>query len=431
MATCQEQGMWAQILEKGVAALADELSDEASVHLSEKFGSRNYKPLPVNASRAEGARIWDGAGNEYIDCIGAYSAMAHGHLSPAIVRAVVQQMEKVTVTSRAFYNSEVALFLHGLATYCDLDMCCPMNSGAEAIETCLKLARKWGYTVKGVPQNQAEIIVFEDNFHGRTITVVGFSTEEGYKTNFGPFTPGFKVIPFGDLDALKAAITPNTVAILAEPIQAEGGILIPPDGFLQQVRQLCTEENVLLIWDEIQTGFCRTGKKFAWQYEDAKPDLMAVGKPLGGGILPVSAAVGTAEVVGVFRPGDHGSTFGGNPLGAAVALTALAEMEVNDYAGRSARLGAHAVAKLRAMPFDEIKEVRGRGLLIGVELDESVDTNAITHALMDHGILTKQTRHRTFRLTPPITIEDDLLDEALDRFEQALASVLQGTGAKA
>ena len=298
-----------------------------------------------------------------------------------------------------------------------------MNSGAEAIETCLKLARKWAYTIKGVPEDLAEIIVFEENFHGRTITIVGFSSEENYKKDFGPFTPGFKVVPYGDLEALKAAIGPNTAAVLGEPIQAEGGILIPYEGFLKDVRTLCTENNCLLIWDEVQTGFCRTGYRFGWQHEDAKPDLMAVGKPLGGGLLPVSAAVGTKEVMEVFKPGDHGSTFGGNPLGAAVAIAALADLEVNDFAGRSRRLGARAMAFLNGMGIKGVKEIRGRGMLIGVEVDETVDTKKLADALLRNGLLTKETRHRTFRLTPPISIEEDVLDDALVRFEKSLREV--------
>jgi ornithine--oxo-acid transaminase len=298
-----------------------------------------------------------------------------------------------------------------------------MNSGAEAIETCLKLARKWAYTVKGVPEDQAEVIVFEENFHGRTITIVGFSSEEGYKRNFGPFTPGFKVVPFGDIEALRAAITPNTAAILGESIQAEGGILIPYDGFLREVRDLATESNCLLIWDEVQTGFCRTGNRFGWQHEDAKPDLMAVGKALGGGLLPVSAAVGKSEVMETFKPGDHGSTFGGNPLGSAVAIAAMADLEVNDFASRSRRLGDQAKSTLLAKNMKGVKEVRGRGLLIGIEVDDTIDTKKLAEALLKRGLLTKETRHRTFRLTPPISVEEDVLMDALDRFEAALKEV--------
>lgn len=408
---------------KGVDAMARELTTEETISLTNRYGTHNYKPLAVNIVKAEGARVWDDQGREFIDCIGAYSAVTHGHLNKHVVAAAKQQLDAVAVTSRAYYNAHVALFLKALCEYCELDMACPMNSGAEAIETCLKLARKWGYTKKGIPADQAEVIVFEENFHGRTITIVGFSSEEGYKRDFGPFTPGFKVVPFGDMDALKAAITPNTCAVLAEPIQAEGGILIPPDGFLASVRELCTANNVLLIWDEIQTGFCRTGHRFAWQHEDARPDLMAVGKPLGGGLLPVSAAVGVKEVMEVFRPGDHGSTFGGNPLGSAVAVAALADMEVHGYAERSRTMGERAMAHLRGAKLKGVKDLRGRGLLIGIEVDETVDTKKLAEALLKNGLLTKETRHRTFRLTPPISIDDATLTEAVSRFERSLREV--------
>lgn len=390
------------------------------------YGTHNYKPLPVNVVKGQGARVWDAAGREYIDCIGSYSAVAHGHLNPAVVKAVKEQLDNIAVVSRAFNSVEVGLFLKGLAEYTGLDRVCPMNTGAEAVETCIKLARKWGYTVKGVERNKAEIIVFSDNFHGRTTTIVGFSTEEDYKEFFGPYTPGFVVVPFGDIDAVRTAITPNTVAILAEPIQAEGGMIVPADGYMSDLRALCDKENVLLVWDEVQTGFCRTGKRFAWEHEaDARPDLMAVGKPLGGGLLPVSAAVGRNHVMEVFQPGDHGSTFGGNPLGSAAALAALAEMEVHDFAGRAQRLGDHGMERLRAMPIDQLIDVRGRGLLIGFEVDESVDLNQLTAKFTELGVLTKQTRKRTYRLTPPLVIEEQLWDDALDRVEQALRSVCQ------
>jgi ornithine--oxo-acid transaminase len=312
--------------------------------------------------------------------------------------------------------------LKGLAEYAELDMVCPMNTGAEAIETTIKLARKWAYTKKGVPKDKAEIIVCEENFHGRTTTIVGFSSEAKYKEGFGPFTPGFKMIPFGDAGALRDAITPNTAAFLCEPIQAEGGILMPPDGWMAEVRSICTENNVLLAWDEIQTGFCRTGRKFAWQYEDAKPDLMAVGKPLGGGLLPVSAAIGTKEVMEVFTPGDHGSTFGGNPLASVVALTALAEMEVNDYAGRSAALGERLKNGLECINNPKIKEVRGRGLLVGMEVADDVDGKKLTKSFIECGILTKETRSKTFRFAPPLVIEESLVDEIVERTAKALGA---------
>ncbi len=412
--------LWQEIAERGVHAVVAELSDQQAAELSEQYGTHNYRPLPVNIARGEGARVWDAAGREYIDCIGAFSAVAHGHLNPAIVRALREQLDEVTVISRAFYSREVGLFMKGLADYTGLDMSCPMNSGAEAIETAMKLARKWGYRVKGIPEGKAEIIVCDGNFHGRTITIVGASSEAGYKSDFGPYTPGFKVIPLGDIDALKSAINENTCAFLCEPIQAEGGINIPQDGWMKEVRDVCTEHNVLLIWDEIQTGFCRTGERFAWQYEDAKPDLMAVGKPLGGGALPVSAAVGQKHVMEVFQPGDHGSTFGGNPLAAAVGLAAMAEMETKDYAGRSKSLGARLKKGLESFDFPFIKEIRGRGLLVGLEVDESVDTQAMSRAYVKHGILTKETRKRTFRYTPPIIVSEEQIDDILTRTEDVL-----------
>ncbi|MCW5937571.1 MAG: ornithine--oxo-acid transaminase [Fimbriimonadaceae bacterium] len=423
MAPTTRTSLWQEIADRGVPSIVAELSDAEAVQMTERYGAHNYKPLPVNIVRADGAEAWDGSGKRYIDCVGAYSAVAHGHLSERVVEAIKEQLERLSLTSRAFYTSEVALFMKGLAEYCGLDMVCPMNTGAEAVETCIKLARKWAYTVKGVPKDQAEILVCEDNFHGRTTTIVGFSTEPGYKANFGPFTPGFKVIPFGNIEALRAAITPNTAAFMAEPIQAEGGIIIPPEGWMAEVAKLCRENRVLLIWDEVQTGFCRTGRRFAWQYEDAEPDLVAVGKPLGGGIMPVSAAVGKAEVMEVFHPGDHGSTFGGNPLGAVVALTALAEMEAEDFAGQAVRAGTRFTEGLLALQSPHIKEVRSRGLLVGMEVSAEVDTAELTHQFLHHGVLTKETRHRTFRFTPPIVITDEQVDEAVDRVGKSLAAL--------
>ena len=415
---------WQDVLQKGFRHLAEELSYDQVHELFDDYSTHNYKPLPVNLIKGDGIRVWDEKGNEYLDFIGTYSATAHGHLNPKVVQALKDQLDQVAVVSRAFYNAEVGLFCKALADYSDLDMVCPMNSGAEANETCIKLARKWAYTVKGVPHDQAEIIVFQDNFHGRTTTIVGFSTEEAYKANFGPFTPGFKVVPFGDIEAVRAAITPNTAAILGEPIQAEGGIIIPPDGFMADLRRLCTEQNVLLIWDEVQTGFSRTGKRFAWQYEDARPDLLAVGKPLGGGLLPVSAAVGRREVMEVFKPGDHGSTFGGNPLAASVAITALAVMETENYSGNSTEMGNWMMDALRHLPYSQIIEVRGRGLLIGFEVDDSVDTALLSANLTKNGILTKETRNKTFRLTPPLTIEKSVSEEAIERIDKAFRATL-------
>lgn len=408
---------------KDILAEVAKLTDDQAIHLTEEYGAHNYHPLHVNLVRADGIYAWDGSGKQYIDCIGSYSAVANGHLSPYIVDTIIRQLGRLTLTSRAVYTSELAAFLKALCEYTDSEMACPMNTGAEAVETGLKLARKWAYTVKGVPDNQAEIIVASDNFHGRTITIVGFSTEPGYQKHFGPFTPGFKVVPFGDLEALRQAITPNTAAILMEPIQAEGGILFPPAGYMASVRRLCDDHRILLMWDEIQTGFCRTGKKFAWQHEDAKPDLMLLGKALGGGIMPVSAVVGTREAVSVFHPGDHGSTFGGNPLACVVGIAALEEMDARDLAGNSERMGQRMLDGLRSMDFECIEDVRGRGLLVGLEVRAGTDTKALSRAFLDEGVLTKETRSRTFRFAPPLTITPEEVDMVLAKIARALATV--------
>ncbi len=408
---------------KDIFAEIEGLTDAEAIAMTEKYGAHNYHPLHVNLVRAKGVYAWDGAGKQYIDCIGSYSAVANGHLSEAIISALKKQLDKVTLTSRAVYTSEMALFLKVLCEFTGTDMACPMNTGAEAVETAIKLARKWAYTVKGVASDKAEIITAVDNFHGRTTTIIGFSTEAQYKEHFGPFTPGFLTVPFGDLAAIEAAITPNTAAILFEPIQAEGGILFPPDGFMAGLRKLCTKHNVLLIWDEIQTGFCRTGKKFAWEHEDAKPDLMCLGKALGGGVMPVAAVVGTKEVLGVFKPGDHGSTFGGNPLAAVVGIAAMAEMDELDLAKQSEVKGAWLLAELKKLPHDFIEDVRGRGLLVGLEVKEGIDTKKLSEAFLGNGILTKETRSRTFRFAPPLTITQDELHQVVAKTVAALNAV--------
>ncbi|MCH8274110.1 MAG: ornithine--oxo-acid transaminase [Armatimonadetes bacterium] len=411
--------MW----EHGLREAVERLSDDDAMQMTERYGAHNYAPLPVNIVRAKGALVYDGSGKEYIDCIGCYSAVAHGHLSEFISRAAKEQLEKITLISRAVYTSEMALLVKGLCDYTGCEMACPMNTGAEAVETAIKLARKWAYKVKGVPDGEAEIIVAEDNFHGRTTTIVGFSTEEQYRDGFGPFTPGFTIVPFADIGALKAAITPNTAAVMLEPIQAEGGVVIPPDGYLEAVREACTEKDVLLIWDEIQTGFCRTGKRFAWQHEDAPGDLLCLGKALGGGVMPVSAVVGRRDVLEVFTPGDHGSTFGGNPLGAVVALAAMAEMEVKDMCENSARMGSRLLKSLRSLEHECIEDVRGRGLLVGLEVYEGTDTKALADAFLQNGILTKETRSRTFRFAPPLIIDEATVDEIIRRTSDALRAV--------
>lgn len=408
---------------KDIFAAIDRLSDEEAIAMTEQYGAHNYHPLHVNVVRADGVYAWDGAGNKYIDCIGSYSAVANGHLSQFIIKAIVHQLEKVTLTSRAVYTSEMALFLKTLCEFTEMDMACPMNTGAEAIETAIKLARKWAYTVKGVPDGKAEIIAAQDNFHGRTTTIIGFSTEAQYKEHFGPFTPGFLVVPFGDLAAVESAITPNTAAILMEPIQAEGGILFPPAGYMAALRALCTKHNVLLIWDEIQTGFCRTGKRFAWQHEDAKPDMMCLGKALGGGVMPVSAVVGSKDVLSVFKPGDHGSTFGGNPLASVIGIAAMTEMLDLDLERQSAAKGKWLLDALSALPYDFIEDVRGRGLLVGLEVKEGVDTKKLVEAFVQNGVLTKETRSRTFRYAPPLTITQEELELVVAKTKAALDAV--------
>lgn len=408
---------------KNVRSLVSALSDAEAIEITEKYGAHNYHPLHVNIVRAEGIYAFDGSGKRYIDCIGSYSAVANGHLSPYLLDTLREQLNYITLTSRAVYTSELALFLKTLCEYTDMEMACPMNTGAEAVETAIKLSRKWAYTVKGVPADQAEIIVAAENFHGRTTTIVGFSTEAQYKEHFGPFTPGFKVVPFGDIGALRAAIGPNTAAVLMEPVQAEGGILFPPDGYMAAVRKLCTERNCLLVWDEIQTGFCRTGKKFAWQHEDAKPDLMCLGKALGGGVLPVSAVVGSEDVVGVFRPGDHGSTFGGNPLSSVVAIAAMFEMDDKALAQNSATMGAALLNALSAASHPAVEDIRGRGLLVGLEVREGVDTKKLSEAFLGQGLLTKETRSRTFRFAPPLTMTASDVAKVADKILGALNSV--------
>ncbi|MBS1706085.1 MAG: ornithine--oxo-acid transaminase [Armatimonadetes bacterium] len=404
------------------------LSPDDAVQMAERYGTHNYHPLPLNLVRVDGPYAYDKVGNQYIDCVGAYSAVAQGHLNEVVSDAMIEQLKIMGLVSRAVHTPELGYFLKTICEYTDLDMCCPMNTGAEAIETALKLARKWGYTVKGIPADKAEIIVATENFHGRTITIVGFSTEKQYQEGFGPFTPGFKVVPFGDIEAVRAAITPNTAAILMEPIQAEAGILFPPAGFMADLRAVCDENNVLLIWDEIQTGFGRTGKRFAWQHEDAKPDMMTLAKALGAGLYPVSAVVGRREVMEVFKPGDHGSTFGGNPIGAIVGIAAIEEMEREGLVDNSRAMGDRL--KSEFLKFDDrvIEEVRGRGLLVGLEVHEGIDTKRLTAAFLENGVITKETRHRTFRFAPPLTVDESVVMEIVARVKRALDSVTATAG---
>ncbi|HIK27360.1 MAG: ornithine--oxo-acid transaminase [Oscillatoriaceae bacterium SKW80] len=391
------------------------------INLETTYGANNYHPLDVVLTKGQGVWVWDIEGNQYLDCLSAYSALNQGHCHPRILQAMVEQASKLTLTSRAFYNDQLGLFYQKLSQLSGLPKVLPMNSGAEAVETAIKAIRKWAYTVKGVPANQAEIIVCKNNFAGRTISLISFSTEKQYRFGFAPFTPGFKVIPYGDAAALEAAITANTAAFFLEPIQGEGGIIIPPDGYLREVERICRENNVLLVFDEIQTGLGRTGKMFAFEYEGVKPDGITVGKALSGGFYPISAFVSTHEVMDVFNPGDHGSTFGGNPLAAAVGRAALDVIVDERLTERAAELGDYFISGLREIKSPYVKEVRGRGLLIGVELKPSAGgARRFCKALMQVGILAKETREHIIRFAPPLVITRSQLDWALERIEGVL-----------
>ncbi len=386
-----------------------------AIRLAEQYGAHNYHPLPIVIVRGEGVWVYDENGRRYLDALASYSALNHGHRHPKIIQALVDQMERVTLTSRAFHNEQLGPFLKELCAVTGQEVALPMNTGAEAVETAIKAARKWGYTVKGVPGGEAEIIVCSGNFHGRTTAIVGFSSEEQYRYGFGPFAPGFKIVPYGDFDALEQAFSERTVAFMAEPIQGEAGIIIPPPGYIQHARDLCDAHGALLVLDEIQTGFGRTGKLFASEHEDVKPDVLIVGKALGGGVYPVSAALSSAEVMGVFTPGDHGSTFGGNPLGAAVGRAALAVLLEERLAERSAELGAIMLSALRDVASPHVKEVRGRGLFVGVEIKTSSGTaRPFCEALMAKGILAKETHHQVIRFAPPLTIDRETLHWAVE-----------------
>ncbi len=389
------------------------------IELEEHYGAHNYHPLDIVIERAEGVWVYDVEGGKYMDFLSAYSAVNQGHCHPRILKALTDQAQKVTLTSRAFRNDQLGLLYKQLCVLSGMEKVLPMNSGAEAVETAIKAVRKWGEKVKGVGRDKAEIIVCANNFHGRTTTIVGFSTEEQYKDGFGPFTPGFKVVPFGDIEALGEAINENTVAFMFEPIQGEGGILMPPEGFLPAAQKLCREKNVLFVADEIQTGLGRTGKLFAWQHElEEKPDMLIIGKALSGGFYPVSAVLSSNEIMGVFKPGDHGSTFGGNPLAAAVAREALRVIEDEKLPERSARLGAMLMDKLKTIRSSRIKEIRGRGLFIGIELNEKA--RPYCEALKNKGLLVKETHENVIRLAPPLVISEEELDWAFNLVKEAL-----------
>ena len=389
---------------------------------AERYSARNYHPLPVVLERGEGSWVWDVEGNRYLDMLSSYSAVNQGHRHPAIVAAAREQLDRLTLTSRAFHNDRMGPFLRELCEASGFDAALPMNTGAEAVETAIKMVRKWGYEVRGVPDDRAEIVVCEDNFHGRTTTIVGFSSEAQYRQGFGPFTPGFTLIPYGDIDALAAAIGPDTVGFLVEPIQGEAGVIVPPDGYMREAAELCRENGVALVADEIQTGLGRTGRMFCCDWESVRPDVLVVGKALGGGVYPVSAAVADAEFMDVFRPGDHGSTFGGNPLGAAVGMAALRVIMDEDLARRSDELGSWLMDRLRAIRSPHVEEVRGRGLMIGVVIRESSGTaRPFCEALQARGILAKETHRQVVRFAPPLTVARDDLEAALVEIEAVLA----------
>ena len=391
--------------------------------LEDRYGARNYAPFDIVIERAEGVWVWDIEGRRYLDCLAAYSAVNQGHCHPRIVEALVRQSRKVAVTSRAFHNAELGKFFRDVCELTGYERALPMNTGAEAVETAIKLARKWAYTKKGVEPGKAEILAFANNFHGRTTTIVGFSSEEQYRDGFGPFTPGFELLPFGDGSAARAAVGPNTAAVLVEPIQGEGGIIVPPDGFLAELREVCSERNTLLIADEIQSGLGRTGTMFACEHDGVRPDVMLLGKALSGGLYPVSVVVADAEIMDVFRPGDHGSTYGGNPVGAAVARAALAVLREERLVENSARLGERALRRLRGARASCVREVRGRGLWIGIELHESAGgARRYCERLAELGLLCKETHDHVIRFAPPLVIAQDELDWALDRIEKVLTA---------
>ncbi|MFH1278296.1 MAG: ornithine--oxo-acid transaminase [Candidatus Eisenbacteria bacterium] len=394
------------------------MDTRAYIELEDRYGAHNYHPLDVVVAKAEGVWVWDVDGKKYLDCLAAYSAVNQGHCHPRLVKVMKEQAAKVTLTSRAFRNDQLGLLYKDMVGMTGMEKMLPMNTGAEAVETAIKAARKWGYTVKGIPENKAEIIVCTDNFHGRTTTIVGFSSERQYREGFGPFTPGFKIIPYGDLAALAGAITPNTCAFLVEPIQGEAGIIIPRDGYLKEAETLCRKNTVLLILDEIQSGLGRTGKLFAHEWENVKPDGLIIGKALSGGFYPVSAFLSRADVMDVFHPGDHGSTFGGNPLGCAVAREALAVIREEKLVENAAKVGPYFMEKLRAIRSDRLKEVRGRGLWIAVELDRPARPDC--EALQERGMLCKETHANVIRIAPPLTITKEEVDWAAGRIKEVL-----------
>jgi len=392
------------------------------IALVERAAAHNYHPLPVVIASAKGVWVTDVDGNKYMDMLAAYSAVNFGHGHPELVATAQKQLDRVTLTSRAFHNDQLGPMCSALAELCNMEAVLPMNTGAEGVETAIKTARKWGYTKKGVAEGKAKIICCAENFHGRTTTIISFSTDPQCRNGFGPFTPGFEIVQFGDVEALKGAIDENTVAFLVEPIQGEAGIIVPPDGYLEQVREVCSENNILFIADEIQSGLGRTGFTFACEHEGVQPDIFILGKALGGGIMPVSAVVSSREILSVFTPGDHGSTFGGNPLSAAVARKVIEILNTHKYQNNAREMGAHLFERLRAIKTDKIKEIRGRGLWVGVEFKESAG-KAMTYCLklMEMGMLCKDTHQQTMRLAPPLCITKEEIDWAVERMQKVLA----------
>jgi ornithine--oxo-acid transaminase len=400
------------------------MTSKELIQIEDQYGAHNYHPLDVVLAKGEGIWVYDLEGNKFLDFLSAYSSINQGHCHPRLVKALTDQAKKLTITSRAFRNDQLALFCKEVCELAGMEMMLPMNSGAEAVETAIKAIRKWGYQVKGIPKDKAEIITCAGNFHGRTTTIVGFSTEPLYKEFFGPFTPGFVSVPYGDAKAIEKAINKNTAAVLVEPIQAEGGVLIPPVGYLKQVAEICKVKNVLLVLDEIQTGLGRTGKLFACRYEDVQPDLFILGKALSGGFYPVSAVVSNTEVLGLFTPGEHGSTFAGNPLACAVAREALNVLVEEKLVEKAAELGNYFMDRLRTIQSKHIQEVRGRGLLIGVELKkESGGARRFCEALQKEGLLCKETHEHVIRFAPPLVIKKDEIDWAFARIKKVLETL--------
>jgi ornithine--oxo-acid transaminase len=394
------------------------------IDLEKKFGANNYKPLDVVLSTGAGVWVEDVEGNRYLDCLSSYSALNQGHCHPKILAAMVEQAQKITLTSRAFRNDKLGLFYKKLSDMTGYGMSLPMNSGAEAVETAIKVARKWAYSVKGIPRNSAEIIVANGNFHGRTVTIISFSSTPLYKDDFGPFTPGFRMVSYGDLDQIKEMMNPNTAAVLIEPIQGENGVIIPPKGYLKGISDLCKENNVLLIADEIQTGLGRVGRLFASQYENVRPDMITIGKALSGGFYPISAVLADPEILGIITPGEHGSTFGGNPLASAIGLASLEVIEEEHLIENSEKMGNYFMDHLSEINSPHIKEVRGKGLLIGVELHpEAGGARRFCEALQHEGILAKETHDNVIRFAPPLIIEKETIDWAVPKIRKVLQMV--------